>query len=108
MFWPNLNELAPTGTLLLDDKIRPATDLIRNGYSSLVTRVTQNAREMLVNDVLYTSDNQGNFSKEILYDVYFTPNVPHCLNVYGARVLRDRLQQEDPDDEIGFNYTGIQ
>lgn len=108
MSWPQLDKLAPGGYILINNEIVPATHLIRKGYSSITTYLTKNARNMTVKKIEFINNQNGDLIRNLLYDVYFEEDEPHCLNVFGARMLKDRLDRGDPANENRFNYTGLQ
>lgn len=112
--WPQLDQLAPCGKIMLNGQLMPAGILIRNDYSALSTQVIKTARDMVTEEVEYTHTNDGRIQRNVIYDVYFDSdnNLKHCLNVFGAKMLRDYLeeqpaQMQGEDNEIRFNYTGL-
>lgn len=69
------------------------------------------ARDMDIEqyDEVWTSDNQHYFDYK--YQVYDAPsiNMKRHLSVYGAKMLSDVKNKEIMENEdVGFNYTGIQ
>lgn len=110
MLWPQLKDLAPTGEIFIDDEIVPATVLIYDGYSAISTHLERNSRNMIIREVECTDYNNGERAVNVIYDVYNDQHenfAHHCLNSFGARMVRDYLEKGVQQDEIRFNYTGI-
>ena len=107
--WPQINELAPTGRILINNHIYPMGELIYHNYSALSTRLTLMARNMVTDDVEIINYNNGDRAYNILYNVQ-SEDEPHCLNVYGAKMIMDYLEakEREKQNENRFNYTGLQ
>ena len=113
--WDNLKQIAPTGVVFIDGARVPAEMLIYCGYENLSITETFNARNMITKEIEHLIDKFGNLTTNTIYNVYNDKNISatHCLNVYGARMVRDHLNKViensgDDNNEVGFNYTGIQ
>ena len=98
MAWDNVNEIFPTGNVILDDTVISVNDL-KNSNIPIIQYQSQNfARDMMIEDKTYIWGKDGEFALGFNYDLL---NIrPHVTsesptNVYGMAMIYNFIQNNN-------------